>query len=212
MPKVVDGDERRATLIAATSEAIAREGLANVTLRSIARSAGWTTGIVTHYFADKRELLMATFRARADRARRQIESARAAGTPLLEAAIDAAMPLDDERLLDWRVFIAYMGAAIGDEDMAQLHRVRVDSFTKTIRGALAGEQVAGRLPAALDPALEADRLVALINGIALQAVLRPRSFTPRRQQALIDGHLRTLLRTTAPPVHPPDTTPRRRAR
>ncbi len=70
MPKVVDSDERRARLIAATSDAIARDGLAHVTLRTIARSAGWTTGIVTHYFADKRELLMATFDHHADRARR----------------------------------------------------------------------------------------------------------------------------------------------
>jgi AcrR family transcriptional regulator len=191
MPKVVDSDERRAQLIAATSEAIAREGLANVTLRSIARSGGWTTGIVTHYFADKRSLLMATFQHRADRARRQIEDGVARGESLLDAAI-ATLPLDAESLLDWRVSVAYIGASIGDEEMATLHRRRVDTFTATVRTALVAEQRAGRLPAGLDPKAEADRLVVVMNGIAIQAVLHTDHYTPARQRSIIDAHLRSL--------------------
>jgi AcrR family transcriptional regulator len=191
VPKVVDSDERRARLIAATSEAIARDGLANITLRSIARSAGWTTGIVTHYFADKRALLIATFLARADRARRQIDEAVAAGSSPLDALL-ATLPLDDERVLDWRVTIAFIGASIGDEEMGRLHRVRVDRFTRTVHEAIVCEQAAGTVAAHLDPALEADRLVVLINGIAVQVVIGVERYTPEYQRALVDAHLATL--------------------
>ena len=62
-------EQRRAELIEVTAREIARVGLERVTLRDIARAGGWTTGIVSHYFVDKRELMIATFRSRADRAR-----------------------------------------------------------------------------------------------------------------------------------------------
>jgi len=51
--------------IEVTAREIARVGLERVTLRDIARAGGWTTGIVSHYFVDKRELMIATFRSRA---------------------------------------------------------------------------------------------------------------------------------------------------
>lgn len=191
MPKVVDSDERRARLIAATSEAIARDGLANVTLRSIASSAGWTTGIVTHYFADKRALLIATFQSRADRARRQVDEAVAGGRSPLDAII-GTLPLDADCLLDWRVFVAFVGASIGDDEMGRLHRARVDTFTGTVREAIEHEQAAGVLSAHLDPELEAARLVALIHGLGMQAVIGAGRYTPADQLALVEAHLGSL--------------------
>ncbi len=194
VPKVVDVDERRAALIAATSDAIARDGLANVTLRSIARSAGWTTGIVTHYFTDKRELLMATFDHHADLARARIVEATATGAPLLDAAIDAALPLDADRLRNWRVSVAYLGAAIGDDEMVRLHRARTDTFLATIREGLAASDAAGRLAPGLDLDDEAQRLVGTIQGLAVQAVLDPERCTPQLQRRHIAAHLRSLTR------------------
>lgn len=191
MPKVVDSDERRARLIAATSEAIARDGLANVTLRSIAGSAGWTTGIVTHYFADKRALLIATFQSRADRARRQVDEAVARGRSPLDAIL-GTLPLDDDCLLDWRVFVAFAGASIGDVEMGRLHRVRVDTFTRSVREAIEREQSAGVLAAHPDPGLEAARLVALIHGIGVQAVIGAGGYTPADQRAIVDAHIASL--------------------
>jgi AcrR family transcriptional regulator len=192
MPKVVDIDERRAALIDATSREIAERGLANVTLRSIARVNGWSTGIVTHYFADKHELLMATFNERADRSRRNIETATAAGVPLLDAAIEAALPLDEERMIDWRVYLAYMGAAVGERELRQLHRERQGRFAVTIADGIAAGIAAGRFARSLDAAAEAERLLALVNGIATQAVLDPQRWSAAAQRRVVDAHLRTL--------------------
>ena len=192
MPKVVDGDERRAELIAATSAAISEHGLANVTLRSIARTRGWTTGIVTHYFADKQELMMATFQARADRARRHIDERIADGMRPLDAALDAAMPVDDERMADWRVFLAYMGASIGEPQLDALLRERQAAFRETLRLAIVNEVESGRLPSSLDPAHEAVRLQATLNGIAVQAVLDPERWTAAGQRRVVHDHLTSI--------------------
>lgn len=193
MPKVVDVDERRAALIDATSREIAERGLANVTLRSIARVNGWSTGIVTHYFTDKHELLMATFNERADRSRRFIEREVASGVPLLDAAIAAALPLDDERLIDWRVYLAYMGAAVGEVELLDLLRERQRRFVATMAAGVAEGMAARRLRAGLDAEHEAERLVALVNGIATQAILDPARFPATVQRRIVDDHLGTLM-------------------
>lgn len=194
MPKVVDIDERRSALIDATSREIAARGLANVTLRSIARVNGWSTGIVTHYFADKHELLMATFQERADRSRRQIEQAVADGATLLDAAVDAALPLDGERRTDWRVYLAYMGAAVGEPELDALLRDRQRRFADTLADAVRQAVASRRLAAGLDPEHEAARLMVVLNGVAVLAVFDPARWGADAQRRVVDDHLRPLTR------------------
>jgi BetI-type transcriptional repressor, C-terminal len=51
---------------------------------------------------------------------------------------------------------------------------------------------AGLTPADLDIPLEATRLHALLDGLAVHAVMRPESVTPERIKAVIARHLDTL--------------------
>ena len=57
MPKVVDHDERRQDFIKAAYKTILESGLANTTVRAVAKKAGYTTGALVHYFGDKDELI-----------------------------------------------------------------------------------------------------------------------------------------------------------
>ena len=50
MPKVVDHDERREDVAEAAWRVIGRDGLEGATLREISREAGFTTGVIQHYF------------------------------------------------------------------------------------------------------------------------------------------------------------------
>ena len=61
MPKIVDHEARRAELAAAVWRLASREGLGAVTMRGVAAEAGWSTGALGHYFADKEELLVFAF-------------------------------------------------------------------------------------------------------------------------------------------------------
>ena len=63
MPKIVDVEQRRAELADAAARLIARSGIEAATMREVAAEAGLTTGALTHYFADKHELLLTTFQA-----------------------------------------------------------------------------------------------------------------------------------------------------
>ncbi len=63
MPKVGMEPVRRRQLIAATKACIHREGIARTSANRIAREAGIAPGLITHYFNDKDELLLETFRS-----------------------------------------------------------------------------------------------------------------------------------------------------
>jgi AcrR family transcriptional regulator len=192
MPRVVDAEQRRAELMRVTAEAIARDGLDGVTLRNVARSGGWTTGIVNHYFTDKRDLLLATFRSRADAARRRVADAMAAGATPLEALVESTLPLDDERMLNWQVWLAFWGAALGDDEMVAVQRARHDEFEAALVAGLRDSQRAGRVRSAVDPSVEALKLVALLDGIAVQAIFEPARWTPQLQRRIVDEHLAAL--------------------
>ncbi|UQV54259.1 TetR/AcrR family transcriptional regulator [Corynebacterium pseudodiphtheriticum] len=61
MPKKVDYGERRRELIESTWAVIARRGLANTTMREIAKQAGYANGALNPYFPNKADLLEATY-------------------------------------------------------------------------------------------------------------------------------------------------------
>src|SRR5438067_5665059 len=117
MPKVVDHAVRRAELVDAAWRVIAGEGLEAATMRRIAEAAGCTTGRVTHYFDAKDDVLVAALREvhrrAAERMRRHIREADAA-TALLEVVLEA-LPMDEDRQLEWKVWLAFWGRAVADE-------------------------------------------------------------------------------------------------
>src|SRR5687767_16024172 len=107
MPKVVDHEERRAELAAAVWRLASREGLEAVTVRRVAEEAGWSTGALVHYFADKEELLLFVFRTVADRVGRRLEQAAERTSDPLELArsqLLEGLPLDRERQAEVRVW------------------------------------------------------------------------------------------------------------
>jgi AcrR family transcriptional regulator len=192
MPRLVDHEERRRQLTDATAREIERVGLASVRLRDVARAAGWTTGAVTHYFADKRELLLATFRSRTELAHARFEAAVSAGEAALDAKLEAVLPLDDERLLNWKVWLAFWGAAVGDAELAAEQRYRYEVFRTGLEDAVRHDQRAGRIPPGVSAEDVARHLASLLDGIAVQVVFAPDLWPPDEQRRLVTAYLAGL--------------------
>jgi len=192
MPRVVDAEQRRSELVEMTAREIARVGLERVTLRDVARVGGWTTGIVSHYFVDKRDLLLATFRSRADVAARHARGLVDGGATPLQAFVEAVLPLDAERLLNWQVWLAVWGAAVGDDELSAAQRERHERFHDDLVAALTVERRGDRLRAGLDLAHEALRLITVLDGTAVQVVFEPDRWPARKQRRVVDDHLSTL--------------------
>jgi AcrR family transcriptional regulator len=192
MPRAVDHAERRARLVEVTARHIADVGLDNVRLRDVARHAGSTTGMVSHYFVDKRALLLSTFRSRTEGARRLVLQGLEDGLTRLEAIIEAVLPIDDERTLNWQVWLAFWGAAVGDNDLAAEQRHRYQLFTDDLGEGVRAAQHDGTLRPDIDPQQTARYLAALLDGIAVQALFAPELWPPGEQRRFIAEHLRPL--------------------
>src|SRR3954466_7531443 len=108
MPIQVDRERQRETGTSPGPRLVADEGVTALTFRRVAEAAGSSTAIVSTYFTDKRDLLISTFRAAATRTTLRFQATIDRGATLQDC-LEAWLPLDAERLLDWRVIIAFWG-------------------------------------------------------------------------------------------------------
>ncbi|MDA0338566.1 MAG: TetR family transcriptional regulator [Proteobacteria bacterium] len=60
MPIVVDHDERRDFIAKVVKQVVAEHGMDAVTIRNVAREAGFKSALISHYFKDKQEMLIFT--------------------------------------------------------------------------------------------------------------------------------------------------------
>jgi AcrR family transcriptional regulator len=188
MPRVVDHEERRAQVAAAVWRVVSAEGLEAVTVRRVAAETGMSTSVVSHYFAGKDDLLRLAFRLALDRGRARAEAQVRAGSGLARALLVTGLPLDAERRTEARVWFSFLGLALTRPDLAAEQRGAYRAW----RGALAATLRAEGLPEALDADAEAAGLIALVDGLAVQAAFEPRRLTAAHQLALLDERLAAL--------------------
>ena len=186
MPRAVDSEERRNELGAAAARVIARSGIAGATMREVAAEAGWTTVALTHYFADKRELLKFTLDASLRRRRtRRPSRDRMEPAASLRAALADALPTDEDSRLHWIVTVAFCAQATADADMALAQRDAYREFRQNVTRLV---ERADRASGAAATA-EAERLISITDGIAVQALFDPESWPAERQLAALDEAL-----------------------
>src|SRR5688572_26508243 len=93
-------ESTRQAVARATWAVIDREGLAGASMREIAREAGCTTGVLSHYFRDKDELMLfastLAFEAAAERMRGRLEDGEDPVATLL-SVLEEVLPMDQER-------------------------------------------------------------------------------------------------------------------
>jgi AcrR family transcriptional regulator len=189
MPKIVDIDQRRLELAEAAARVIARAGVDGASMREIATEAGWTTGTLVHYFANKRELLDFTLRASIERrSARRSERSDLAPAEALRVTLESALPTDDDTRVHWIVTVALAGAAASDDRLAATQREAYRDYRSYLTELLA------QMPDVADAPTEAERLIGLVDGIALQALFDPDTWPPERQlRALAAGLHRASL-------------------
>jgi AcrR family transcriptional regulator len=192
MPKIVDHGQRRRELLEATAAVIAAEGIQAATVRRIAQEAGCTTGLVTHYFAGKDDLIIGALRhvhaAAADRMR-TARRRQAPGMGALRAVLLEALPLASAGRFQWRVWLSFWGVAWASAPLSAEHRERYAPWRRLIHDLLREAAQLGQTTPGLNLSEATDRLLALVDGLGLEATYEPRRLTHRRVTAIIDAQL-----------------------
>ena len=195
MPKIVDHEARREQVAEATWRVIAKHGIEAATIKEIAKETGFSTGIFAHYFKNKDGLLLYALRLASLRmgARMWKRGEEASGSAVLRNVLFEALPLDEERRLEWQIWVIFWGRAISDTSMAEEQQRWYVEYRSLLRGLIADGQRSGYFRADIDAAEEADSIVALVAGIGMQATLEPRRFPSEYQIALLDRHISALV-------------------
>lgn len=114
---------RREEVLMHARRVIMRDGLEATSLRRIAREGGFTTGVLTHHFADRSELISACFEwtmgSWLDRVETEIRDATSAEESLFRF-VAVAVPHAAERHGEWRLWLNFVVTAAGDPHLAGL--------------------------------------------------------------------------------------------
>lgn len=198
MPKIVDAEVRRGEVVDAVFRIIAVDGLERASLREVADEAGLAVGSVRHYFASSEELLTYSFATVVDRILLRLSDALAAleqlapGTSEHHEAVltllGELLPLDEQRAVDACVWMAFKNAA----------RIRPFLAAEADRSHRGVAAVVGRLVTELVPeggngqhslVVEAERLLAAIDGLCMHALLQPEWMTAQMCRDVLEQHL-----------------------
>ncbi len=188
-------DDRRVEVAKAAWRVIVREGLDRTSMRAIAQELGSSTGVVTHYFRDKEELTLFALEQVFENVAAEMKTCANGqqGIERLEQMIFVALPLENIDKDEWKVWVAFLGYSIGREHLVREHRKRYNFLRQIICQELANLQTAKLIRADLDLTLEANALIALVDGIGTGFVIYPEQFSAEQQKYLVRRHINILL-------------------
>ncbi|MGW6917669.1 TetR/AcrR family transcriptional regulator [Kitasatospora sp. NPDC054939] len=195
-----DHEARREDVSEAVWRVLSERGFEGLTLRAVATEMGASTGLLTHYFPNKRALVAHALdvldRRSAGRPRRAAPAdgspAPAEGLPRLRAALLDILPLDAPAAAGNRIWVGSWDVALADPELAAAHAARYGRARETMTGYVAAAQRLGELPAGPDPADLAAAAQAFALGLVVQALFAPGQFPAERQEAMVDAYLAGL--------------------
>ena len=146
MPKIVNHGERREEVVEATRRIILREGIEAATTRAIAKEAGYSNGVLTHYFADKDDIMLSALHSSHRRIVERLRGKLAAATGLaaLRELLLDNLPLDDERVQESRLEIGFWSRSMASGPARGAAR-RGRGAAYLVRGLLGTAAEAGEL-------------------------------------------------------------------
>lgn len=194
MARTVDHNERREIFAAAALRVIMRAGVAGLTVREVAKEAGFTTGALTHYFHSKDQLLIEASELSARLVRVQMEKAEQI-EPAIEAlrkVVSFALPMTQEARGYWRIWVGYWERFSYDDDVSRVMRLRYDEWSGRLAAMLKRAQAQGDVDPSVNIRHAAESLVALVDGIGMQVLLGVGRIPAARQKAMFDLWLDTV--------------------
>lgn len=188
LPRLVDTEARRREVVNAAAKLVSRGGFEILTLSNLAKELGGSMRLVTHYFTDRKDLIVALLDA---------------GLRETQSVLDDLQRIDDDRA---RMTCALSWLLPDDDESLQLERVRVALMVHREREpevtaffSKADEAVRAVLALALPKSsswpeeLFVDILRVWATGVALSTVEHPERWSPNRQREAMHLFVEQML-------------------
>lgn len=182
MPKIVDHAQRRDEIALVACRVVAEHGFDQASMVRIAREAGYTTGMLAHYFESKQDIIIAALRLILRRIEeRLMRPAPSGGPPDLLTLLTEALPVDAHRRIECAFWITFWGQVCANKRLkrinAWVHREYLRLFERCL--AQCWPQWPQWPAATREQVLRS--LVTFINGLTASAVANGGDWPARAQ-------------------------------
>jgi TetR/AcrR family transcriptional regulator, transcriptional repressor of bet genes len=182
MPKIVDHAQRRDEIALVACRVVAAHGFDQASMVRIAREAGYTTGMLAHYFESKQDIIIAALRLILRRIdERLTRPAGSTARPDLLALLTEALPVDEHRRTECAFWTSFWGQVTADKRMrrinAWVHKEYLRLFERCL--AQSWSEWTQWPEGTREQVLRA--LVTFINGLTASAVANPSDWPAEKQ-------------------------------
>jgi AcrR family transcriptional regulator len=174
----------RSVIDEAAVQLIADDGLDAATVRKVAARAGVSPGRVQHHYPTKQAMLLAAMARVETTFRQRLPGRTDDPVTALRALSRQILPLDADRTIESRVWLAFVARAAVDPAVAAVHAASWQQLEDAMAQLLA--TAAGHSGPDSDDRDRAAILLAGLDGLAATAVSDPRRLSTARIEALAD--------------------------
>jgi AcrR family transcriptional regulator len=214
MPKRVNHSKRRDEFLQAAYRVIKRDGFAGVTVRGVAKEAGFTTGALVHYVDSMDQLLVeaSEYAARDVRAEMLAMEKLPDRLMSIREVLYLALPSDEDKRGNWNYWLGFWERSVHNAAVREVTHLRYTEWLKRTARMIRRAKAAGDIATDVDVKLASRSCVALIDGIATMTLRSGRPLTPKEQRSLIDAWIVAWLRPTRAIAQSVDEKAAKRAR
>ncbi|UUH72179.1 TetR/AcrR family transcriptional regulator [Bacillus subtilis] len=192
MPKQIDHEKRRKQIAEATWRVILERGMEGASARNIAKEAGLSLGALRHYFSTQDELLAFAMKLVQEKVTARIKDITVRDLLPKEKVLQILLemvPTNEETIREMEVWFAFTAYARHKKDMFDANH---DGIFSGMRNLIAYLDESDLLKPNADKDIEAERLYALVDGLALHAMLDPVRVNKDRIKRVIMQHVESI--------------------
>jgi TetR/AcrR family transcriptional regulator, transcriptional repressor of bet genes len=171
---------------------VAEYGFEQATIARIARRAGYTTGMVAHYFDTKQDIIVAALRLILRRIEERLTPSAAEPRPDLLVLLTEALPVDETRYMECAMYLAFWGQVSADRRLKRINAWLHREYLRLFERCLARCWAAWRQwpPATRDQVLRS--VMTFVNGVTASTVASRSEWPAARQIAQLRLQLELL--------------------
>ncbi|MBD8015421.1 TetR/AcrR family transcriptional regulator [Planococcus wigleyi] len=194
MPKLIDPIERKQLIAQATWKIMLEQGRESASVRKIAKEAGLSLGAMRYYFSTQEELMLYAEALVYERLTDAAASIFQEELPPLEKIINVLLtflPTDSELETEAKVRLIFKVRA---HHKQAAYNEQQDGALQAIKNIMSNLILLNMLKKDLNVPYETDRLIYLLDGMVLDAMVRPDQTSRERQQEMVIYHLNSICK------------------
>jgi TetR/AcrR family transcriptional regulator, transcriptional repressor of bet genes len=198
MPKIVDHAQRREEIALVACQVVATHGFEQATIARIARAAGYTTGMVAHYYESKQDIILAALRLMLVRIEERLTRERESGEANLLSVLSELLAIDAQRFTECAFWMAFWGQVSAHKKLKRLNAWVHREYMRLYARCFAEHWPEwSTWPQAVREHVQRSA-VTFINGLTAGAVTSPRDWPAAVQIEQLSLQLELLRRWAKP--------------